>query len=227
MYRFILCFLAVAFFMTACNKSQPTDPGTSPDSLNAHQAAQEADIAKPAQDAREAKPAQDKPEATAETAEQPKPAEPEQPALNTQLIIGDKEVTFPAFAIDVKLDDAAKSKLTESNETIIVAAYLSFYEEQKSPKQYRDYVGEDGSFLVAEKRIELKHDMTRATFDQITCSREIFDIITDEDKAKIEVLINIFSGRKAFQNNLLDCDILQEKINDVAGKSYTLACKLI
>ncbi len=235
MYRYILCILALALLMTACNKAASDAPPAAQAAQEAEPAqnsqeaepAQNAQDAKPAQDAQNAEPAQNAQEAPAEAAEPTKADAPEQPVLNTQFTIGDKEVTFPAFAIDVKLDDAAKSKLAENNETIIVAAYYGFYPGQKSPKKYSDYVGEDGVFSITEARIEIKPDMTRATFDQVTCPREIFDIITDEDKPKIEVLINIFSGRRAFPNNLLSCDILQNKLNDVAGKHYSLACKLI
>ena len=231
MYRFILCFLAIALIVTACTPSHPTDPGTNPASMDALQIPQETIInnAEAAQD--EVKPAQDAPDSAEVKPEQAAPAmpeaKPEEPKFQTSPVVREKDVLLPGFAIQVNLDDAAKAKLIEMHETIIVAAYYGLYPREDAPAAYEKYVSEDGEFSLVNKNIEITHDKPIAVFNEVTCPRELYDVLTEPDKNKIKVLINIFSGRKASPNNILDCNILEEKLSDVTGKAHVLSCKLL
>lgn len=52
----------------------------------------------------------------------------------------------------------------------------------------------------------------------------MFDQLSDKN---FEILINVFSGRRSSQFNLINCDILQEPIFDVMNKRHILTGKLL
>jgi hypothetical protein len=41
------------------------------------------------------------------------------------------------------------------------------------------------------------------------------------------VLVNVFSGRKSVENNLLDCGIVEDQISIVQNKRHVVECTLI
>lgn len=130
--------------------------------------------------------------------------------------VGDS-AEIPSFDIIVQLDDKAEKKIASKNESVIVAAYFSGI--PKDSTKYED----DGSYPVAGQRIELTKSR-KAHFSGIKISRAMYASLADKD---IEVLINIFSGRRSSEYNLLDCEILQKPISEVRGQEFVLKGKLI
>ena len=73
---------------------------------------------------------------------------------------------------------------------------------------------EMGELFINTKRIELSNSRI-ASFEGIKFSKARYDSLANKD---IRVLINVFSGRRSTQDNLLDCAILAEKMSVVKGR---------
>ncbi len=132
-------------------------------------------------------------------------------------VAGDSMV-IPAFEIEVSNSTQANETLTKKKETIIVAAYFSG--EPASDKDRDD----DGMMFITSKEIELTGNNRIARFEGLKFSKKAYDKLADKD---ISLLINIYSGRKSSQDNLLDCSILEMKASQFGGKRSVLDCKLI
>lgn len=130
-----------------------------------------------------------------------------------------KEVTAPSFEIAVELSDKAKEKLEKTKETIIVD--VLFTGEPKSRAKVE--LTEDGQYILASSTKEIKPGEL-ATFKNIKISQEMLDNLTDKD---FEVAVNVYTGRRVFQNNLISVDGVFGKISEFKGKKITLEGKLI
>ncbi len=141
--------------------------------------------------------------------------------IPTTLIDGYKvagdSLEIPSFEIQVQLSDRAEQKLKAMKESIIVTAYFS-----GNPKN-KKLISEDGQFPVASGSVELTVSRV-ANIQGIKISKANFEQLTDKD---IQVLINIYSGRRSTQDNLLDCDILEKQISQIKGQRSILKGKLI
>jgi hypothetical protein len=128
-------------------------------------------------------------------------------------------IEIPAFEIEINLSNKADQKLKAGKETIIVKAFFSGIPKDTTLKEYKD----DGEIGIVFPEIELSNTRI-AKFQGIKFSRKTYDALADKD---ITLLINVYSGRKSTSDNLLNCDILSEKISKVKGKRLTLHGKLI
>lgn len=131
-------------------------------------------------------------------------------------------IEIPEFHILLDLSDKAENTLSGSEETIVVYALFTGQPIEKIPEKYKDKIDVDGLFIRSYS-IELKKSR-KASFNGIRFHKDIYNVLADKN---IKVLINVFSGRKSSPDNILSCDILQEKVSDVVGKSFTLKGKLI
>jgi hypothetical protein len=138
-------------------------------------------------------------------------------------IIGDS-VEIPYFEIELNLSEKAEEKLKANNETVIVMAYFEAMVENAEtiPIQIRCQKFPERLHLLSYP-IELT-DQRLARFENIKFSKELYDLLENKD---IQLLINVFSGRKSTGDNLLDVDILQDFMSEVKGKIFTLNGKLI
>lgn len=126
-------------------------------------------------------------------------------------------VKLPRYKVEVLLSTKAAQKLKSSGETVRVAA---------------SYFGTAKPGVVGDEA------------DQIQMGREEADIqgsgsvrlgkvaIETTDLRKIiekepQVLINVYTGRKVFPDNLLDCGIFQNGISIAARRTIRISCKLI
>lgn len=126
---------------------------------------------------------------------------------------------IPAFDITVELSEKANQTLKAANETIIVSAMFSGVPRDTMMKEYREW----GEFSIGEKQIELPAAGT-AKFTNAKISKKDFELLGSKD---IKILINVFSGRKSTQDNLLHCDILEEPISKVRLQKNVLKGKLL
>lgn len=133
--------------------------------------------------------------------------------------VGDSLVV-PSFEIQIDLDEKANRKITSQNETIIISA--DFFGTPKDSID-SDVLTELGELYLATATIELAKPGT-AKFDNIRISKIGYEALADKN---FIVLINVFSGRKSSNDNLLSCEILQEPISKVVGKTHTLKGSLI
>jgi hypothetical protein len=126
-------------------------------------------------------------------------------------------VTVLPFEIEVSLNPKAKDKIINSKETIIINVSVT-----GTPKDTTLY-SEDGQFYVVSAEKEIDYGQV-ARFDNIQFSRKIFDQLTDKN---VYVNAFVYSGRKSSPNNLLDCNIIADSINNIVNKRFTITGKLI
>jgi hypothetical protein len=126
---------------------------------------------------------------------------------------------IPSFEIEVNLTPKADKKIKENKETIIVAAYFSGKPKDTTSKEYRN----DGKIFVTSAKIEL-NDARIAKFEGVKFSKTLYDSLASKD---IQLLVNIYSGRKSTQDNLLNGGFLSEKMSNVKGKLLPMKAKLI
>lgn len=130
-------------------------------------------------------------------------------------------VLVPKFEIELKLSEKAEEKLNADNETVIIQALFIGIPRDTTLKdeEYQKF----GQLTIGSKRIELKKERI-AKFYDCKISKEVLKSLSDKN---YEVNINVFSGRKSSNNNLINCDFLQEGIDSVKNKKFTLKGKLI
>ena len=139
-------------------------------------------------------------------------------------IVGDS-VEIPYFEIELKLSDKAEKKLKTDNESIIVMAYFTYFQEDKIyPEKYKDNVDYSGELMLLSYPIELT-DKRLAIFENVKFSKDLYDLFGENKD--IDLLINVFSGRKSCEDNILDCTILQNPMSKIKGKRFTIEGKLI
>jgi hypothetical protein len=126
---------------------------------------------------------------------------------------------IPAFEIEVNLSQKAKAKLSKDKETIIVSASFMGIPKDTTSEEFL----QSGEMGIAGKDIELRNNNV-AKFENIKFSKSLYDSLSDKD---IQLLINVFSGRRSSTNNLLSCGIVQEKMSKIKGKKFAINCKLI
>ena len=132
-------------------------------------------------------------------------------------IISDS-VVIPAFEIELKLSEKAEAKLKNDNETIIVAAYFS-----ATPNENLLDEDGDGIYAFLTYTIELS-DKRLARLENLKFPKNIYDLMDDKD---IVVQINVYSGRKSSEYNLLDCTAPGAPISEFKGKRHIVTGKLI
>ena len=138
-------------------------------------------------------------------------------------IVGDL-VEVPYFEIELKLSEKAEEKLKTDNETVIVMAHFTYFQEDKIyPEKYQDklYFGE---LMLLSYPIELT-DERLAKFENVKFPKDLYDLFGENKD--INLLINVCSGRKSSEYNLLHCDILQNSMSEIKGKKFTIKGKLI
>ena len=130
------------------------------------------------------------------------------------------DATVPGFTVSVTYSQKAMDKLVAGKETVIVVGYLYGFPKQGTPKKLVDEVGQVD---MGEVKDEIAPGAT-ATFDRIK-----LDLAMSKwfDNQGLQVLINIYSGRKSSPDNLLDCGIYEGALKAVQGQSIPISCKLI
>ena len=126
---------------------------------------------------------------------------------------------MPPFVVEVRLSAKANRQLTAQKETIIVAAYLEGEPVPNSPANRT----KDGSLRIAEARVELQTGRI-ARFSGIKFARQQYDQLANKDP---DLLVNVFSGRRSTEANILDCTTIQQKLSAVAGQTSVVTGHLI
>ncbi len=126
-------------------------------------------------------------------------------------------LVIPAFEIKLDMSKRAEQKLQKDKETVIIDATFSGFPTDTT------ILTEEPFLMIAQKQIELKTERS-ARFEGIKISKKDWQGLADKD---IELLINVFSGRRTHEDNLLSGDIVSEKMSLVKGKTFTLKTRLI
>jgi len=124
------------------------------------------------------------------------------------------------FTVKVTFSQKAMDKLVPSKETVIVVGYLYGFPKAGTPKRDIDEVGQVD---LGEVKQEIA-PAALATFDRVKPDQALMKWINDQG---LQILINVYSGRKSSPNNLLDCGIYEGPLAAVQGQSIPISCKLI
>jgi len=124
------------------------------------------------------------------------------------------------FTVTVALSEKARKQLIESKETIVVAGYITGNPKQGALKRYVNRMGE---VELGDIKAEVAPG-ENATFSRIQMKQ---DALEQTDKKDLQILVNVFSGRKSSKDNLLDCETHQGPLKSVQGGSVAVSCKLI
>jgi len=128
-------------------------------------------------------------------------------------------VIIPHFEIALNLSPKAAEKITKARETIIVSVFFNGTPKDSSASKLE----EDGSFYVSHAEKEIAYGQV-ARFDSIKFPRKIYDQLADKD---IDMTVNVYSGRKSTRDNLLNCELLADKISNTANKRFIIKGRLI
>jgi len=128
-----------------------------------------------------------------------------------------------SFDVNVLLSDKAMKTLAASKETIVVRAYICGQPAIGTNKKTLEACPDSGDIVLSEVEAE------RATpgifpFSRVRLSK---DLLSQVDRTDYELLINVYSGRKSSENNLLDCGIYQGSFRAVQEHPIEIRCKLI
>lgn len=130
----------------------------------------------------------------------------------------------PNFSVVVTLSQAAVAKLTAMKEQVSVSAmYSGTPTKEAEKKKIANEIGE----------VELGYeDQTRPLAGaQVTFTFAGKAFKTARTKwiqpGTAQLLINVYSARKASDDNLLDCGLFQDAVTLANSKPIAIACKLI
>jgi hypothetical protein len=128
------------------------------------------------------------------------------------------------FRVEVSLSEKAMKKLNESKETVIAIAYFTGAARAGIPfRQYKQYASRPGPIGLGETEIEVLPGKA-ADFSDLKLNQGALPLL---DGSGPQLLINVVSGRKSSENNLLNCDIYEGPLKSVVGTSIPIHCKLI
>lgn len=124
-----------------------------------------------------------------------------------------------AFDVEVALSETARERLQAAKESVIVSAsYFADGKEDASAGVLNDV----GYVDVGRAQIELSGE-GRAAFDGSAVLRERLDF-TEGD---LQLNVNVFSGRRSSDDNLLDCDYFQDALRVAIAKPLRITCRMI
>jgi hypothetical protein len=128
-------------------------------------------------------------------------------------------VPVPDFHVQVTVSKKAGAALARKKETLVVAAYLSG-EPKKGAERYENEIG---TLDIGTLKRELSSPGV-AHFTGETVSRAALDHLASPD---YDLLVNVSSGRHASKDNILSCSIFEGTVEEAAGKTLKISCKLI
>lgn len=123
------------------------------------------------------------------------------------------------FDLTLKLSDKLKTELAAKNETIILRA--SFYGDPGEAGAAE--VDEMGVVQLGEEEIEVQPVDGAVAITGATVDPAKLALIA----GKPSVNVNVFSGRKSSQDNLISCDFIDGPVDELLAAPTEIACGLI
>jgi hypothetical protein len=129
----------------------------------------------------------------------------------TSVFAVDAKVESPDFTIEVVLSEQAKLYLLAHSEKVRIN--ISF----------ADIIGPGWHYLGG-----VKQDIAPEKSTSLSIRDVAFDPkeIAALKSPNYEVLVNVYSARRSFDKNVLDCELLQGYIADLQRKVHALRCEL-
>lgn len=129
-------------------------------------------------------------------------------------------VVSRGFKVNLKYSDKAKQKLIQDKETVIVACYLTGIPKKGALKKY---VNRMETISLGKVEAEVVPGES-VSFGEVKLPE---DRLAQTDGQDPELLINVFSGRKSSESNLLDCGLYEGGLKAIEGRTTDISCKLI
>ncbi len=127
------------------------------------------------------------------------------------------ELEVPDFRIDVTLSEKAAAKLSASKEWVHISAF--YYGEAAKPKDG----DEMGQIWLGNEDADIEGEGS-VTFGNIKIDAKRLKLVKGR---KAIVNINVYSSRKVFPDNVLDCELFEDKVEVAVKAPVTIVCKLI
>jgi hypothetical protein len=128
-------------------------------------------------------------------------------------------VLIPSFEVEIVLSETAKDKLVNSKESIIV--FAEFTGEPKDT--IGEGLNETGQLMLRSIMVEL-YSPWIVKFEDFFIPKKLYDRLLNKD---FEVSIQVWTGRKTSEYNLLSGDLIYGPISKIKGTRHKLNAKLI
>jgi hypothetical protein len=131
----------------------------------------------------------------------------------------DTKIPVPPFQIKIMLSDAAAKKLRDAGESIKGAVY---FDGDGTRKDHED----TAPFRAVVLGV-YNFETTGAggvSVSNAVISEEAFHRLSDSN---YYYTVNVFSGRRAFKNNVLDCGDAEGQISNAVKSPIEITCDLI
>ncbi len=147
-----------------------------------------------------------------------------------QITVTENTVLVPDFKAVINLDQKVFDILKNNKESVIADYY--FYGAMPDDSKLADEVEKNmdlyGLKLQSGKLeiADIQEPKIIFNFKNISIPKKLYDALPDKN---ISLNINFYSGRKAFENNILDVDSFDSTFNDILKNNNTLtySCKLL
>jgi hypothetical protein len=130
-------------------------------------------------------------------------------------------VPFPGFTIRLRFSDKALATLKARKETVKVAAYITGDPKAGTAKKYID---EMGTISFEQVSVEVPPGKDAAFPALELDANDLRRVANQQD---LQMLINVFSGRRSSPDNLLDCGIYEGPLRVAQAKDAEITCQLI
>ena len=131
------------------------------------------------------------------------------------LQIKGNEILVPNLKLIVYLSKDAIQKLQKNNESVIASLLLygDIEDEDTLPEEIRNKVGPDGlrlgTFQIEEKNIS---EAISFNFNNLIIPKKFYERLANKN---VYLNINVFSGRKAFKDNILNVESFDSNISRI------------
>ena len=131
-------------------------------------------------------------------------------------------VEIPSYQLEVKLSEDAVKKLNANKETIVISTY--FYGMPKDStllsadvKKNLDLYGLN--LLKKDRELKMIEKNNLIKFDHLKIPKSLYNALIDNN---ISLNVNVYSGRRSFNDNILDIDAYDGNYGEVLKQSGIL-----
>jgi hypothetical protein len=128
-------------------------------------------------------------------------------------------VLIPSFEVEVVLSEKARERMLNPKESIIVFAEFT----GEPHDTLSEGVNETGQLMLNSVRMET-YSPWIVKFESIFIPRKMYDRLLNKD---FDVSVQIWTGRKTSEYNLLSGDLISGQISKIKGTRQKLNVKLI
>lgn len=135
------------------------------------------------------------------------------------------KITLKPITLELDFTQALQDKLISSGEVVnlmvIVSTNYEWSEDEKI--EFKDLLSEKEEMILSSTTIETSMKQN-VIVDNIVLDKKLYEKLGEE---KLQIEINIFSGRKVFENNIMSCDYVNEKYTDLLKKPFVIKGDLL